>query len=106
MHIKNWSVPSTLVFLDPYHKLWTITNENGGAVVATGSHDLAEEYANAWSLDPKDLGQQTYEPISADLRVTFTPANYLRPLLYGSGAVAGIAVITAIVLTFYHKKRS
>lgn len=81
IHLSELTSDQSLVFLDPYHKQWRLTDANGRPVSAT--HEEIYGYANVWRLRAAEMGGE-----DVDLTLTFQPHRYSN----------GVNVISALTL--------
>lgn len=94
IQIKRLKEKETLVFLDPYHKLWELYFTKDRKEFLTGSHDMVFDYANGWEIDPeyikKKFPKDRYHEnpdgsIDLELTLYFKPQSYFYLGLIISG---------------------
>lgn len=93
-------MPFPLVFLETYHPDWQLTVD--GQVVET--HFVVDGFANAWVIDPKELGLKLNSTVSYEL--TYTPQHwfYLGILISGTTLLACLGYLSYEVVRRMRRK--
>lgn len=77
----------TLIFKQPFHKLWTLHSSQGEK-----ESTPSQEFQNSWIIDAE----------SDEVIVSFKPRDYVQPLIIFSGIVTIVSLIYFIVRTLQH----
>ncbi len=96
VNIRELTKPSYLVLLEPYNRLWSVTDVGGKKMRLT--QQFVYGYGNAWYLDPKQLGGAG----TLSLTIQFIPRRYVGPAIVVS-ALAFVSAIGYIGLKLWKK---
>lgn len=91
--------PFFLVLNESFHSGWKL--QVGGKLIPEDKHFLANGFANAWYLEPKDFSEFSEEKII----INFYPQKLLNFGIYISLVAAGATVLILIVLSFKIKAK-
>ncbi len=107
IHIKNLKKKSQLVFLDTYNSDWTLYTEDGKTRIPFINHDTIYNYANRWTIDPKQIMQNVnkkFYSINNDGSIDISIVLYFTPQSYFPITVF-ISILSVLISILFISKK-